>query len=188
MIGPVMSTTPLRLQAPRPAARPDGFQPSGEPGFVPPTRAQLLRAVAPAFPDGWAGRWKGTMSVTGVPGTDQVGVELEISPRPDGRTGWSLRYEGQPERAYELVPVDPARGHYLVDEKNGILLDSYFEDGVLLSQFEVGQNRVTARYERQGDSLLLEMNVFGKEPVRESAMGVRAFGLGSLQRAVLKRQ
>lgn len=185
MIAPVMSTTPLRFPAPRPAARPDGFQPSGGPDFVPPTRAQLLRAVAPSFPDSWSGRWRGTLTVSNGP---EVGVELEITPRPDGRTGWSLRYQGQPERAYELVPVDPARGHYLVDEKNGILLDSYYEDGVLLSQFEVGQNRVTARYQRQGDRLLLEMNMFGKEPVRASAMGVRAFGLGSLQRAILTKQ
>ena len=88
-----------------------------------------------------------------------------------------------------MVPVDPARGHYVVDEHNGILLDSYYQDGVLLSQFEVGQNRVTARYELEGDRLSLEMNMFGKDAVRESASGQRvlAFGLGSLQRAVLTR-
>ncbi len=188
MIAQVCSTPSLTWLPLRAASGGDSdrFQASAQNEFTPPTRAQMLKA---AFPQTWEGRWKGEMSVTGVPGTDRVGVELEIRPAPNGRHSWSLRYEGQPERPYEMVPVDPARGHYVVDEHNGILLDSYYQDGVLLSQFEVGQNRVTARYELEGDRLSLEMNMFGKDAVRESASGQRvlAFGLGSLQRAVLTR-
>lgn len=189
MIGLVSSAPSLArlpLQA-SPERSPDRFVPSSAPEFVPPTRAQLLKAVASPFPQGWVGRWVGEMSVTGVPGTDKVGVELDIQPREQGKYSWSLRYQGQPERPYELVPVDPSRGHYLVDEKNGILIDSYYQDGVLTSQFEVGRNRITARYELEGDELKLEMQSFGKEPVRESAHGVKAFPLGSLQRATLRK-
>lgn len=169
----------------------DRYTPSGTPDFVPPTRAQLLSAFAspPAFPGAWQGRWKGEMEVSGVPGTDSVGVELEIRPRgEDGRHSWTIRYQGMPERNYDLVPVDPARGHYVVDEHNGILLDSYYDKGVLLSQFEVDKNRVSARYEMQGDQLAMELNMFRREPVREGAHGVRVFELGSLQKTRLQRQ
>ncbi len=181
---PRLTSLPVRAGS---EPSPDRFVPSSASEFVPPTRAQLLKAVASPFPQGWVGRWVGEMSVTGVPGTDKVGVELDIQPRGQGKYSWSLRYQGQPERPYELLPVDPSRGHYLVDEKNGILIDSYYQDGVLISQFEVGRNRITARYELEGDQLKLEMQSFGKKPVRESAHGVSAFPLGSLQRATLRK-
>lgn len=169
----------------------DRYTPSDAPDFVPPTRAQLLSAVAApqAFPQAWQGRWKGNMAVSGVPGKEKVGVELEIRPHgQDGRASWTLRYEGMPDRQYELVPVRPEVGHYAIDERNGIQLDSYLEGNVLMSQFEVQRNRVTARYELDGDKILMEMNMFGREPVRETGHGVRVFGLGSLQRAVLTRE
>lgn len=143
------------------------------------------------FPDSWVGTWRGKLNIVGGSYDGQVvDMSLQIAPLPDTpRYTWTIRYGEEPARQYELLPVDAAQGHWVVDEKNGILIDSYLMDGVFLSQFDVYTNRVTARYEEKDGDLEVEMHTFSREPVRRSGPDgdVAAFDLRSLHRARLKR-
>lgn len=163
---PVSATAPRPLPA-RPVVRPE---PTGT-----------------AFPDTFVGSWTGELEVSTLP--KPVGMTLDVRQIPGTpRYTWTMRYEGQPARPYELVPVDPARGQWAIDEKNGIVLDSFVAGGKLLSQFDVATNRVTSRYELTPDGQLeLEMSMFSRQPLASTGHGVETFKLVNFQRAVLHR-
>jgi len=153
-----------------------------------PVRAAHAEPAAPAaFPDSFVGSWKGELEVSTMP--KPIGMTLDVARVPGTpRYTWTIRYEGQPARPYELVPVDPARGQWAIDEKNGIVLDSFVAGGKLLSQFDVAANRVTSRYELtpNGD-LELEMSMFSRQPLASTGHGVETFKLVNFQRALLHR-
>ena len=70
--------------------------------------------------------------------TDTVGVY-----------GWFLIYGEDEEsgtRPYYLKEVDQKNGHYIVDEKNSIVLDSYMISNKLISDFEVEGSTITSIY------------------------------------------
>lgn len=160
---------------------------SARPVATPPLSWRAARETPPeeSFPDAWVGSWQGELEVSSG---EKLGMELDIARIPGTpRYTWTIRYQGQPARPYELAPVDPKLGHYVVDEKNGIIIDSFYQDGTLFSQFEVGSSRVSTRYELEDGKLTVEMPLFGRHPMREGAHGVRVFPFVNVQRAVLTR-
>jgi hypothetical protein len=60
-------------------------------------------------------------------------------------------------RDYELVAVNPERGHYQIDEKNTIYLDSYYRSGYFTSMFRVQNAYILTSYLKQGDDLIFEI-------------------------------
>lgn len=159
---------------------------------APPRLPQVPRAPRQAapealFPDTFVGSWKGELEVSTMP--KPIGMTLDVQKVPGTpRYTWTIRYEGQPARPYELVPVDPPRGQWAIDEKNGIVLDSFVANGKLLSQFDVATNRVTSRYELTPEgNLELEMSMFSRQPLASTGHGVETFKLVNFQRAVLHR-
>jgi hypothetical protein len=154
------------------------------------------------FPHDWAGRWRGTLQIHGVAGVVQsVPMRVEIVPTADSaRWQFALIYgddDAKGRRAYELVVQDAAKGQYVIDEKNGILLDARYLDGRLLSAFSVGGTRLISSYEKRGDELTFEI-ISGKDAPSRSSGGTRqgteevppvqSFPIGTWHRAVLKRQ
>ncbi|MCA9790355.1 MAG: hypothetical protein KC910_01115 [Candidatus Eremiobacteraeota bacterium] len=143
------------------------------------------------FPKAWVGNWQGSLHIQGGANDGAiVPMRLSIAPKGPDRYSWTIQYGDQPPRPYELLTVDSASGHYVVDEKNGILIDSFLVGDSLVSQFEVGSNRITARYRQSGDQLSVEMDTFSSQPLRRSGAGnftVDAFALESIQRANLAK-
>lgn len=159
-------------------------------------------ACAQSFPQTWQGTWRGTLHIHTAKGVAQtVPMAVEIGPTADSlRWRFALTYgedTAKGRRAYDLLVVDRAAGRYLTDENNGILLDDYFLDGRLLSQFTVQGTRLISSFERRGDELIFEI-LSGKDaPVRTSGgqkrgdgdvPTVQSFPLGSWHRAVLRRE
>jgi hypothetical protein len=82
------------------------------------------------FPASWAGDWNGTLRIYNGKGMIQsVNMTISIAPidtSTQGRYTFGLIYgsKDQDWRPYELVPVQPEKGIWKVDEKNSIAMES----------------------------------------------------------------
>lgn len=147
------------------------------------------------FPASWVGKWAGPSQYVPVSGdTLDFRMELHIAPTHDpARHTWTIVYlqDGQrEERAYELVTVDAATGHYQIDEKNSIVLDSSYLNGTLYSLFAIGQVQIFAQYRKEEEAIVVEMiSVNAMAPVMSGGEGeappVRTYPVRGLQRAEL---
>ena len=114
-------------------------------------------------------------------------MELKIAAKDKGRWSWTIVYSGQPERAYELVAVPDSPGSFVLDERNGILLDVRLENNELLSAFEVGGRLLLTRYTLQAElsSLRYQPQTFQKGEM--GPQKVASWKTTTLQSATLKR-
>ncbi|MEL6671536.1 MAG: hypothetical protein AAFR61_05070 [Bacteroidota bacterium] len=150
-----------------------------------------------AFPAGWEGAWKGDLQIFSKGKiTMEIPMELQIAPTDSaGIFQWTIIYYGEKtdRRAYELVPVDASIGHYVIDEKNSIFLDAFFNGSTLSSRFSVGDGLLLITYTLRGENI--EMNIFfgGQEKKQKTGEEVENVGdiysypVGSLHRAVLRK-
>lgn len=151
--------------------------------------------------DTWVGAWKGSCQLNPeFNGTKEFGASLTIKKNSKkDRFQWKLIYEGSGSlprqvRNYEMVPVDKAKGHYYVDEKNGLLLDSFLDGKFLYSPFVINGNLIHATYILISDKqMILDMPMFDATPIRTTCLTGNAnlcansFGLKSSQRCTLSR-
>jgi len=99
----------------------------------------------------WLGEFAGILtmySTTKAPSTIPMSIK-NFATDTLGTYGWFLIYgedEKSGTRSYYLKEVDAAKGHYVVDEKNSILLDSYLIGNKLISNFEVEGVSITSIY------------------------------------------
>ena len=161
-----------------------------------------LTDAASGFPQTWAGQWAGDLEIFTPNGLSQtVPMELHILPI-DGTTNytWTIIYGADKEagkRPYELQPVDPEKGIYLIDEKNSIKMEAYYYSGKLYSRFEVMGNLLLIAVEKQGEELIYDIisgklepvSLTGKEVVEgEEIPEVKTYPIGVRQRAVLNKK
>jgi len=153
--------------------------------------------VNAGLPADWHGRWTGTLKITPVEGKEQeTPMELTIEPLKDSKNlRWQIIYgEGKkaPVRDYELQPQEKAN-HFVIDEKNGILVDAWLTGGVLHSQFVVADSLIAVRYERAGDVLRFSLTASGTKEPRESKLrgkddfNVKAYKVQSFHVAELRK-
>lgn len=151
----------------------------------------------PALPPAWHGAWRGDLYIAGR--AEPVPMGIDIAPIK-GRDAWTWRItygegENAQVRAYELLPGD-APGRFVVDEKNGVLLDDRLEGNVLVGMFEVGGVTLVSRHELVGaDELRFEIVSARSSDPRVSNAGdpdnptlVRSFPIAGYQRATLRRR
>lgn len=156
------------------------------------------------FPADWTGNWTGTLEIFNAGGKiTEVNMLMEIRPLDTsaaGRYFWGLAYGSRDEdwRPYELVPVDPSKGLWQVDEKNGIAMESWFIAGRLLCWFVVSGNRILFTYEKTGPDTLVVEVLTGKESAHSTTKNipteaepevyeVNTYPFSVFQRAVLRR-
>jgi len=114
------------------------------------------------FPDDWLGYWKGDLNIYGSSGLKQtIPMALDNSiTETEGVYTWAIIY-GQDtvkgRRDYVLKEYDKDKGHYIVDEQNGILLDAYLIDNELVSIFDVMDNTLISTYKIEGDKMIFEI-------------------------------
>ena len=161
--------------------------------------SSALRAQPADFPSGWTGHWKGELSWW--MGTDslprKVMMELRIQPADSaGHWHWHLVYGGEAgdSRPYLLKPVDASKGHWRIDEGNGIVLDQFWVAGRLSGAFTVMNATIVNTYRMEGDILQVEFYNFSADPIATTGKGdekipfVDSYRVRSYQRASLLRQ
>ena len=94
---------------------------------------------AQIVPVEWEGVWKGTVDIWSYNAKiDSFSMSLEITPK-DSVWNFVISYNKDPDkpdvRKYELMVVDSEKYHLAIDEKNSIILDSYFYDNCLYTRF-----------------------------------------------------
>lgn len=110
------------------------------------------------FPTSWQGTYKGDLNIYT---TDSVAMKvqmhLEIAPtEKDSVFIWKMTYifnGNEDVRDYQLKLVDASKGHYIVDERNSILIDTYYRNGVLTSFFEVEKSFIISEYTKIGEEI-----------------------------------
>ena len=150
------------------------------------------------FPQSFVGHWKGNLQwyQAGKEQPQNVSMQLIIKPADTaGQYTWQLIYgqKGEDNRPYLLKPVDTAKGHWVVDEKNGIFLDNYWVGNRLHGAFTVGNTTIINSYWLEGDKLLIEFFNVSAKPVRTSGEGtedspkVDSYAVRGFQKAILKK-
>lgn len=125
--------------------------------------------------DQWVGKWNGNCTITPeYDGIKQLKSSLEVKIQDKGLS-WLLIYDYNGAiptevRNYELKIEDEKAGHYVIDEKNGLLLDAYLNNGVLFSPFTINGLLITARYEFKKSTMTLEMPSYGVTPHRTTCL------------------
>jgi hypothetical protein len=158
-----------------------------------------ISVQAQQFPQSFIGHWEGNLQwfQTGKKLPQNVKMQLIIQPADTaGHFTWQLMYgdKGQDNRPYVLKPVDTAKGHWVVDERNGILLDEYWTGNRLHCAFTVQSTTIINSYWLEGDKLMIEFFSLSAKPVRASGYGteespnVDSYSVKGFQKAVLKRR
>lgn len=170
--------------------------------FIHPVNAQNTTTSGEertSFPASWQGKWSGNLEIYSPKGLAQtVPMELHILPIENTKNyTWTIIYGEDKvagKRPYELQPIDPENGVYLIDEKNSIKIEAYYLSGKLYSRFEVMGSLLLTAVEKDGDHLIFEIisgklepvSVTGDETVEgEEIPAVKAYPVGVRQRAVL---
>ncbi len=149
------------------------------------------------FPQAWTGQWKGLMIwYQGKTRQQSVPMQLHISPGDSAdHYNWKMIYGegGKDSRAYLLKPFDKNRGHWLIDERNSIVLDLFQIGPKLTGSFTVDGNTIVNNYSLRGDSLVIEFYNIQEKPIavtggRDSTIPkIKSYGMRSYQYAVLRR-
>lgn len=128
------------------------------PGIV-----QSAASSSHSFPQNWQGTWSGTMFNRPVQGRYQsVPMTLRIQPISNNPTrySWQITYGTGAKklvRNYELVVKDQGTGHFVIDEKDGTLIDTWWVGDRLYSQFRVKNKLLNTQYQRHSNRLHYEL-------------------------------
>lgn len=153
-----------------------------------------------SFPASFTGHWQGTLHwyAQGVDTPRTVHMELDIRPHPDsaGQYTWHIIYgkPGQDNRPYLLKPVDAAKGHWVIDEVNGILLDQYWTAGKFAGAFTVGNTTIVNSYWIENGQLQVEFYSYTARPLVTTGKGtedsprVDSYAMRAYQRATLRKK
>lgn len=113
-----------------------------------------------AFPRDFIGNWKGKLQwfEAGKP-TREISMQLIIQPVDSiGLYTWQIIYgdEGKDNRPYILKAVNSDAGHWVVDEGDGILLDSYVHGNSIHGAFTVQGSTVVDNYTIEDGKMKVE--------------------------------
>ena len=149
------------------------------------------------FPESWAGNWKGKLHwhKTGEISPKLVDMELRIHKADSSGWTWQLIYGSETEdnRPYILLPKDTAGVHWVIDEKNGIILDQFWAGNKFCGAFTVMNSTIINNYWLEKGKLHIEFFTLGAKPLATTGLGtdespaVQSYRVGGYQKAVLTR-
>lgn len=147
------------------------------------------------------GNYKGSLEIyQGATVAQSLPMSLKISPIDSLTWTFHITYhrDGKADyRPYEIRLIDAAKGRYVIDEHNGILLDSYLHGNCLYEQFSIDNSGIigTTCY-LEGGQLSYELIPINMDPIRVSGdtiingatiPAVNSYQVYSTQKAILKR-
>lgn len=145
------------------------------------------------------GHWQGELQwfQTGKQQPQKVKMQLIIQPADTaGQYTWQIIYgdKNEDNRPYLLKPVDTAKGHWVIDERNGIILDQYWVGNRFTSMFTVQNSTILDSYWIEDDRLVAEFYGTSAKPVTTTGVGteeiptVNSYSIKTYQKAILKRK
>jgi hypothetical protein len=151
-----------------------------------------------AFPESWVGNWKGELQWfrTGITEPQKVNMELRIQKGDSaGNYTWHLVYGSVSEdsRPYVLKAKDAVKGHWVIDELNGIILDQFWVANKFCGAFTVQNSTIVNNYWVEDDKLMIEFYSLGAKPLVTTGLGteespkVDSYRVGGYQKAILSR-
>ena len=150
------------------------------------------------FPQDFYGTYKGDLHIINANGKQTIGMEFIMKAGDSiGKHQYTLVYifnSERQERKYTLIEKDVAKGTYVVDENNGILLDAKLVDNTLYFMFEVQNNIITTTESFYKDAMDFEITFSDtKQKVSsgtegENAIQVTSYPIGGIQKAHLIKQ
>lgn len=157
----------------------------------------VLMSPPAEFPKDFVGDWRGTMEWTkaGEAKPTLVKMRLKIDKLDKDSYTYQLSYGDKEEdtRPYTLRPVNKEKGHWAVDERNGIVLDHFWVGDTLIGVFTVQGNTIISRDRLEGSNLTIEMITYDAAVLNKSGNQspqiplVTTNRVKSIQRAILKR-
>lgn len=124
------------------------------------------------FPNDFFGKYKGKLNSTTANGSQEIDMEFHLLPTDTiGKYQYIIIYKSDKinqERKYTLIEKDKAKGQYVVDENNGILLNTTFANNALYSIFEVQGGLLTTTEHFYKDYMDFEIMYSLKEKVEKS--------------------
>ncbi|HRX29507.1 MAG TPA: hypothetical protein P5235_08970 [Saprospiraceae bacterium] len=124
------------------------------------TPNKLGKEISAKFPNDCYGEWSGNLLINNGHKIDTILMDFAIreTDSPD-TVQWILKYEGQDSRNYELITVNEKNGDYLIDEKNGIVINAKRLGNQIFSSFEVMDNQISAIYSFENEEIIFEIIV-----------------------------
>lgn len=153
------------------------------------------------FPQEWQGKWSGELVIYRYSSpVDRIPMSLKIQEIDSSHWTFHITYgsgDRKQLRPYELEVVDARKGHYRIDEKNGILLDAFLHGECLYERFSVAGNLLTNRLCNIEDTLYYEItagsikatSTTGGDIINQDTIPeVKSYGIPSIQKAILSRK
>ncbi|WP_375238375.1 hypothetical protein [Aurantibacter sp.] len=124
-------------------------------------------SITKQFPEDYLGIYKGKLKIDNPRGQQEIEMEFHLK-ATDGSNvfKYTLVYvvNGEPSpRNYTLKIIDKAKGEYVVDENNGIILDAKYVNNSLISVFEVQGNLLITTERFFDDYMFFEIVFSGKD-------------------------
>ncbi len=101
-------------------------------------------------------------------------MELRIHPADStGFFTWQIVYGSAAEdnRSYLLKPKDEVKGHWVIDELNGIVLDQFWLADKFCGAFTVIGSTIINNYQLANDRLPVEFYSIGTKPIGNTGKG-----------------
>lgn len=150
------------------------------------------------FPNDFFGKYKGKLNITNANGTQQIDMEFHLLPTDTiGKYHYTIIYKSDKinqVRKYTLLEKDKSKGQYLVDENNGILLNTMLANNALYSIFEVQGGLLTTTEHFYKDYMDFEIMYSVKEKfekslsTEEEPTEVLSYPVISIQKAKLYKE
>jgi hypothetical protein len=152
-----------------------------------------------SFPHEWIGKWQGELEIYAGPArVNSLPMVLEIGIIDSLTLTYYITYGSGPDalRPYQLKVIDAEKGQYVLDENNGIRIETSLVGNRLVSLFEV-QNSVIQSTTFLVDSIMhYEIYAGSFAPIsmtgdtiigQDTIPRVQTFPIGVSQRAKLRR-
>jgi hypothetical protein len=112
-----------------------------------------------SFPKSWIGNYQGNLEIYTV---DSIAMNIKMKLNihaltKDTTYKWVITYFIKNEidkREYELKVIDVKKGIYQIDEKNSILIDSYYKNEIFTSFFSVNDALIISTYSKNKDDTI----------------------------------
>ena len=161
------------------------------------TSSNAQTDTSASFPQDFFGKYTGILHISSEKGMSEVPMEFHLAPTDSiGKFDHILIYgegETRQERRYTIRTIDAAKGQFVIDENNGILLDTQVVENRLYTLFEVGGNLLTNFITFHKDHLIFEI-IFANtsEKIKsgkttEEIPEVISYPIKVVQRAVLNK-
>jgi len=151
---------------------------------------------AQAFPEGWLGKYAGTMEIINGESKQEVAVEFEMKElQKDSAWSYIMTYKSEDNPLVKdyVIKRTGASWTFLLDEKDGILIDMRLMGNVLYDFYEVNGMFFTSRLSKEKKGLYFELMGGMKGDFRKTTSGITeitevyAYPPAFVQRVQLKK-